>query len=223
MSFFSGNCQGCIPGPIMGNPLNGLCEKACIETNKIFDACMKQIQETGAQININTYVPKCPAFPLTFVSCSCYDEPTVENLVIDRFEDKPCFARVTATISIPVSVNYTDANGVSSVGKGSIVVNEDVVLYVPQPSIFPYKIEALASCVCADGEFIGNDVFSVDICITIITKVLANVDILVPSYGYCQVPACQEYTQDVCSGFFDLPLYPQAQPVKCPTVCKTTC
>ena len=36
MSFFSGNRQGCNPGPIQGNPLSGLCEKACTKGKAIY-------------------------------------------------------------------------------------------------------------------------------------------------------------------------------------------
>ena len=41
---FSNNCkQERMPGPIVGNPLNGLTDRASIQVQKIFDACMKQI------------------------------------------------------------------------------------------------------------------------------------------------------------------------------------
>ena len=39
-------------------------------------------------------------------------------------------------------------------------------------------------------------------------KIVMTVELLVPSYGYAQMPSCQEYTQEVCSGFFELPLFP---------------
>ena len=58
MSFYSGNRQGCNPGPIAGNPLNGLCEKACIQTRKVFDACMKQLQLENTQLR--QPVTPCP-------------------------------------------------------------------------------------------------------------------------------------------------------------------
>lgn len=217
MSFYSGNCSNCKPGPITNNPLNGLCEKACIETKKVFDACMKQVQENDVNITVTGFTPADPVLPLTFVSCSSdTTNVTINDLVVDRFDDRPCFARVTGSVSVPVTINYTDANGVAGSATGSVNVSQDVVLYVPQPSIVPYQIEAFANLVCSDGEFVGDGVFSVDICLTLITKVVVVADILVPTYGYCQIPPCQEFTQDVCTGFFDLPLYPAQQPVACP-------
>ncbi len=214
MSFYSGNQQGCCPGPIVGNPLNGLCEKACIQTTKVFDACMKQIQETDVRVTVTNYTPANPALPLTFVTANCNPEGvTLTNLTVDRFEDRPCFARVTGTINLPITITYTDANGVTGTATGTITINQDVVLYVPQPSIVPYRIEAFATCLGVDGEYVAENVFNIDACITVILRVVVDAELLVPTYGYCKIPPCQDFTQDVCTGFFDLPLYPAQQPV----------
>ena len=216
MSFFSGNRQGCNPGPISGNPLTGLCEKACIQTTKVFDACMKQLQFENTQITLTDLTPADPVLPLTFTGCSTQtNNVTIDNLVVDRFDDRPCFARVTGTVVAPITITYTDANGVAGSGSGSINVPFDVVLYVPQPSIIPYQVTAFANAICAGGRFVSDATFGIDLCLTLIIRVVVDAEILVPTYGYCQIPPCQDFTQDVCSGFFDLPLYPAQQSV-CP-------
>ena len=52
---------------------------------------------------------------------------------------------------------------------------------------------------------------TVSACVTTILKVIAVVDVLVPSYGYCMIPPCTPYPGDeICPGVFDLPLYPTA-------------
>ncbi len=216
MSFFSNNRTQNCPGPLTHNPTSGLCEKACIEVKKVFDACLKQLQEEDLQVTVTTYSPADPAFPLTFVSANCISGAvTIDNLVVDRFEDKPCFARVSGDVVIPLEINYTDANGVAGVATGTITINQDVVLYVPQPSVFPFAIEALASCVTPTGEYVSDNIFEINVCITIILKVVVEAELLVPSYGYCPIPQCQDYSQDACTGFFNLPLYPQITPVDC--------
>ena len=99
MSFYSDTCNTCRPGPINNNPLNGLCEKACISVEKVFDSCMKQMQETGVTVVLTDLAPADPVLPLTFVSANCNPEGvTIENLTVDRFEDRPCFARVTGDV-----------------------------------------------------------------------------------------------------------------------------
>lgn len=210
MSFFS-NCKNdrC-PGPINGNPLNGLCEKACIQTKKIFDSCMKQTQEKGLIATITNLNPANPTLPLTFVSASSsiYDPAEVTDLSVERFEKCPNFARVQCTVNIPVTVTYTDANGVLGTGTTTVSLDEDVVLYVPQASIVPFTIEAFGSVACPDGAYVNDYKFSLNACIVVILKVVVEADLLVPSYGYCAIPQCQDYSQEVCSGSFDLPIFP---------------
>ena len=218
MSFFSGNRQGCNPGPITGNPLQGLCEKACIQTRKVFDACMKQVQMDGTSVTLTNQQPQSPTAPLTFVSCQTQtNDVTITNLVVDRFEDKPCFARVSGSAVIPITVNYTDANDVPGSGTGTITIQFDVVLYVPQPSIVPFQVTAFANAICSGGSFVSGSTFTINPCITLIIRIVVDAELLIPTYGYCQIPPCQDFTQDICSGFFDLPLYPAQQPVCPPT------
>ena len=166
MSFFSGNRQGCNPGPITGNPLHGLCEKACIQTTKVFDACMKQLQIDNSSLTLIDQIPADPVAPLTFISCSTQsNDVTIDNLVVDRFDDKPCFARISGSVNIPVTVNYTDAEGTAGSGVGNVAVPVDVVLYVPQPSVIPYEVTAFANAICAGGRFVEGSTFSVNLCI----------------------------------------------------------
>ena len=68
MSFFSNFQSDKCPGAISGNPLNGLCEKVCIQAQKIFDACIKQIQLENYTLNLSDPSPAGPTYPLTFIS-----------------------------------------------------------------------------------------------------------------------------------------------------------
>ncbi len=210
MSFFSNFQSDKCPGSISGNPLNGMCEKVCIQAQKIFDACIKQIQIENYTLTLENNVPANPTYPLTFISArSLSSSGNITALNIERLPDKPNCARVQATVSIPVEVAYTDANGVEGVAQSAISVSEDVLLYVPAPSIMPYRCTAETSAVCAEGVFNANGTFTVNACITVILKISIDVEILVPSYGYCAIPPAQDYSQEVCAGFFELPLYPQ--------------
>ena len=214
MSFYSGAPQCCFPGPMTGNPLNGLCEKACIEAKKVFDACMKQVQETGVVVTTTDYTPENPTLPLTFVSATCTSGTVpITNLTINRFEDRQCFARVTGSVNVPVNITYTDSTDATGTTTATIAEPIDVVLYVPQPSVIPFTVEAFATCAGVDGTYTGENQFTLNACITLILKVVSTVDMLIPSYGYAKIPPCQEFSQDVCTGFFDLPLYPTQNPV----------
>jgi hypothetical protein len=217
MSFFSNFQSDKCPGQINGNPLNGLNDRVCIQAQKILDACIKQMQIDNYILTLTDLTPSDPVYPLTFISARAISSTgEISNLNIDRVADKKGCARVQATITIPVEVLYTDANGVEGVAKSSISVSEDVLLYVPAPSIMPYKVTAEASAVCAEGTFSNKTKkFSVSACVTVILKIATEVEILIPSYGYCTIPPAQDYSQEVCAGFFELPLYPQGKSCPC--------
>ncbi|MBP5467343.1 MAG: hypothetical protein J6Y43_07275 [Clostridia bacterium] len=210
MSFFSNFQSDKCPGQITGNPLNGLCEKVCIEVKKVFDACMQQSQLNSIVLNITDLTPADPTYPLTFVSAkSTASKGVISNLLVEPLTERENAARVKADITIPVSVAYTDANGVEGVASSSITITKDVILNIPKASIMPYDVEAVVSLVSTQGTYTGENQFTIDCCVSIILKIVMEVELLVPSYGYAQIPPCQEYTQEVCAGFFELPMYPQ--------------
>ena len=210
MSFFCNFQSDRCPGQISGNPLNGLCEKVCVQAKKVFDACMQQSQLNDIVLNIENLTPANPTYPLTFISAkSTTSVGTVSNLLIEPLPERPHSARVKTDIIIPVSVAYTDANGVEGVAVSSITVNKDVILNIPSASIMPYSVEAVVSLVSTQGTYTADNQFTIDACVSIILKIVMDVELLIPSYGYTPIPPCQEYTQEVCAGFFELPMYPE--------------
>ena len=212
MSFYTDSRPGIFPGQT-NNITNGLCERIAIQATKVFDACINQAQIDNYSLTLSNFNPANPTAPLTFISGSSVgSSATVSNLVITRFEDRPNFARVQANINIPVTVTYTDANNIPGSASGTITLNQDVVLYVPQPSLTPIDVIAFGSAVIASATYNATTGgFTISACVTTILKVVAVVDVLVPSYGYTQIPPCTPYTgDDICPGIFDLPLYPTA-------------
>ena len=212
MSFYTESRPGIFPGQT-NNVTNGLCERISIQAIKVFDACMNQSQLENYSLTLSNFNPANPTAPLTFVSGnSLAGTTTVSNLVITRFDDRPNFARVQATVNVPVTITYTDANNIPGTATGTISVNQDVVLYVPQPSLTPIDVIAFGSAVIASATYDATTGgFIINACLTTILKVVAIVDVLVPSYGYTPVPPCTPYTADeICPGVFDLPLYPTA-------------
>lgn len=212
MSFFSNFSSDHCPGTITGNPLNGLCEKVCIQAEKIFDAGIIQTRLENYSVALENPVPSNPTYPLTFISArSLSSEGTVTDLSVERQAENQC-ARVQATITIPIEIVYMDANGVEGKATSSIVLNEDVLMFVPPASVIPFSVTATASCVAPEGTFhTDTGTFTISACITCILKVSMQVELLVPSYGYCAIPPAQEFSHEVCSGFFELPLYPQGK------------
>ena len=210
MSFYSNFQSDKCPGVISGNPINGLTEKVCIQAEKIFDAAIKQTQIENYALTLTDLTPATVTYPLTFVSArSTTSQATVTNLSVDRQADRQC-ARVQATVSVPLEVLFTDANGVEGSATATVTLNQDVLMFVPAPSIIPFNVQAVVSAVAPEGTYNPDTQgFTVSICVTVILKVSMPVELLIPTYGYCAIPPAQEYSQEVCAGFFELPLYPQ--------------
>lgn len=216
MSFYSNFQSDKCPGAVSGNPLNGITEKVCIQAEKIFDAGIRQTQIENYALTLTDITPETITYPLTFVSArSTTSQATITNLTVERQADKPC-ARVQATVSVPVEVLFTDATGVEGRATATVSLNQDVLLYVPAPSIMPFTVQAVASVVVPDGVYNPDTQgFTASLCVTVILKISMPVELLVPSYGYCAIPPIQDYSQEVCAGFFELPLYPQGQCKHC--------
>jgi hypothetical protein len=211
MSFFTNFQSERYPCQISGNPINGLCEKACIQVKRVFDACIRQITQENVYVTVFNQVPANPSYPLTFISAkSTSPKGIITSLDIDRLEEKPQFARVRANINIPIEVLYCDANGVEGKGDSVLTVTQDVILYVPQPSIIPFEVESVVNAIAPEGVYAGQNNFSITCCITVILKIVVEVELLVPTYGYCNIPPCQPFEQEICANYFELPLYPNS-------------
>ena len=210
MSFSKNVRPDRMPGPIVGNAANGLCEKVCIEVKKVFDACIKQETLTDQTITLESTTPADVTEPFTFVGAkSSSSEGTIQNLVVTPTPETPGCSRVQCNVEIPMQVSFTDANGVQATGTGTLTLARDVILRVPEPSVIPYEIVAVVNAVSAEGSYTADAEFTVTLCVTVILKVVMDVELLVPSYGYCYIPPCQEYQEEICEGFFDLPLFPR--------------
>lgn len=238
MSFYSyKNANPCAcPGTITGSALDGLQEKVCVQVKRVYDSCLQQEQLDDKQVTITSYAmvaPSCntgcscncgcsdaadtvpptsaPVPPITFESCrSTTTEGTIRDLTVERLCDRPCFARVRCKIDVPIDILFVDSRCVEYIGKGVITVDKDVLLSIPDESIVPYSLESMVSAICVAGTYRGNNVFQLTVCVTVILKVLAQVEILIPSYGFCTIPPCEEFAENVCDEFFSLPLFPQA-------------
>ena len=233
MSFFSykNANPSCCPGTISGSALDGLQEKVCVQVKRVYDSCLQQEQLTNKVVTITSYAQvantcqcnacgcsdtqetvtptSAPVPPITFESCrSTSTEGTIRNLTVDRLCDRPCFARVRATVDVPIDILFVDSRCVEYIGKGVVSVDRDVLLSIPDESIVPYTMESMVSAICVSGTYLGDNKFRMTVCVTIILKVLADVEILIPSYGFCTIPPAEEFAENVCDEFFSLPLFP---------------
>ncbi|HPT79335.1 MAG TPA: hypothetical protein PK830_09570 [Candidatus Atribacteria bacterium] len=214
MSFYSYKNEGnprC-PGRIGFEGLKKITEKVCIQVNKVYDSCLQQ--ETLEDVRIclrdikgsKNFDP-----PLNFISCrSTTVKGKLVGTRIDRLPDRPNFARVRTKVEIPIEVIFEDEHGKQGIGDAILAIPKDVIMYVPDESVIPFQLESVVNAVCVAGEFVPGDTFrfDVDVCVTIILKIVAKVELLVPSFGFCEIPPCEEFAEQICDEIFDLPLFP---------------
>jgi hypothetical protein len=236
MSFYSyknANPSSC-PGLVGSDVLNGLQEKVCVQVKRVYDSCLQQEQLDDKVVTLLSYgivassscqdgnvaannihngcgavSPDTPVLPIHFESCrSTSTTGVLRNVTVDRLCDRPCFARVRASVEVPIDILFSDSRCQEYIGKAVVTVNKDVLLSVPDESIVPFSLESMVSAICVAGTYIGNNQFRMTICVTVVLKVLASVEILIPSYGFCPIPPCEEFAENVCDEFFSLPLFP---------------
>ncbi len=210
MSFSNNIRPDRMPGPINGNPVQGLCEKVCIQATKVFDACIRQETLANTTVSLISTIPTQVTTPFTFISAtSTTSRGQINNLIITPLTDNEHSSRLQFDVDIPISVLFTDANRTNATGTATLTIPKDIILHIPEASVIPYRIEAVVNAVSTVGTYVSDATFNLTFCVTVIIKVVTDVELLVPSYGYCFIPPCQEFQNEVCDGFFDLPLFPQ--------------
>jgi len=192
-------------GAICDNPLNGLCERVCIEVNKVFDGCITRYTDNTYTAILTDFTPGTVA-PFTFVTARSSGESTISNFVATPIDSRR--SRVQMNVTFPITVEYTDANGVAGTATSSITIARDVVLKLPSDSIMPYSIKVITNLVSTTGNFTSETSVSFRGCVVQIIKVIVTVDLLVPSYGYAEYPNCVDYEGEVCEGLLNTPIFP---------------
>ena len=200
------SCQSARSGACSCSCNENVCTCACSE-------CSAPITHAGAVENAAASpcpLPQ-PCGAWTFESCrSSTIKGNISNLSIERMCDRPQFARVRCNVDVPIDILFTDQRCQEWMGQSSLTVAKDVLLCIPEESVIPFTIESLVSAICVSGNYIGNCTFEITICVSVVLKVLAEVDIMVPTYGFCEIPPCEEFAESVCDEFFSLPLFPQS-------------
>ena len=182
---------------------NGTCEKTCIEVKKVFDACMlQQSMNTTLEVDFDG-----DPTGYSVVSLTSSGDATVTDLVITPIPGTAT-SRVSHTLSVPITVVAANSAGSQLTGSATMTIDRDIVMRVPSDGLIAPTVEATVMVDGLQNTLAGTSV-TTNACVTIITKVVADVILVIPSYGYPIIPPCQEYTQDVCSSVFNTPVYPR--------------
>ena len=190
-----------LPGANCQDPMVRQCSCAC-EDNRCACTCpngpISHQEAVENAENSPNPLPR-PYGAWTFESCrSSTTLGRISNLNVERLADRPQFARVRCNVDVPLDVLFLDQRCQEWMGQTTITVSKDILLCIPEDSIIPFTLESLVSAICVSGSYMGDCTFEITVCVTVVLKVIAEVDIMIPTYGFCQVPPCEEFAENVC-------------------------
>jgi hypothetical protein len=119
-------------------------------------------------------------------------------------------SRISATVTIPLTVSVTDADNVQFETNTSFTKNINVVLYIPDNTAFPYTISAEAAFGYDSATITDGTLTIINAVTKILIRVTAITDLLIPTYGY----APMQTADNSCSNsqnFLNQPLFPQGK------------
>ena len=170
---------------------DGLCCRMVIETKRVFDGCAFSDENVTLTLTADVEIPA----QSTFVSARVVSSE-LENYTVTDGDGGCC--RVCGEAVTRFAVTYANGGSLFTVG-ASYRECKELLLRLPSGnSLVPYTIEVQTAMSVNSGAIIGTNAVSVSGCLLQIVKVTAQVDILVPTYGYCKYPPC---TGSVCRGF----------------------
>jgi hypothetical protein len=184
-----------------------------ISTERVLDsAIMEQTFENVAVSTGTTPSSAVPPFVLT--SCRAFPQETrMESTTVTQIPNAPNYARVKCNVAIPMSLELIDTMGKTMQTNTTFACPQDIVLYVPngEEATFPYEITAEATSLATEGTGDRDTITVSRMCVRIVTRVLAQTDLLIPAYGFAPITPATTYGNEACRDFFAQPLYPNGK------------
>ncbi|MDE6200761.1 MAG: hypothetical protein K2M47_02615 [Clostridiales bacterium] len=166
-----------------GNFQDGLRCRMVIEVKRVFDGCATTDENITLTLTTVNQIPQGAEFVSARVIGSEFEGFSVTSC------GDGC-SRVVGEIVTTFAVTYS-ANGQLTTVQATYRENKDVLLRLPfNNTAVTFSIEVQTNMNIAGGAIIGTNAVSISGCRIQIIKVTAPVDILVPTYGYCQYPPC---------------------------------
>jgi len=184
--------------------------RVVVSVPRVLDSAMVVTQDSQLQISAGTIPPTAVA-PYTVNRIQAVaTETQMTNLVITPLNDNSHCSRVTATVTIPLTVSLTDANGLQFETNTSVTKNINVVLFIPDDTAFPYSITA-EGAFGYDSATVTDGTLTITCgIIKILIRVTATTDLLIPTYGYAPMQPSSTATSN-SQNFLNQPLFPQGR------------
>lgn len=192
-------------GRISGNPLNGLCERMCINVDCVIDACRSRRANQTASVAL-TDMSVGMASPFEFIDA--HGTGDSEFIVENVTQTNGTCRQVSGTLRVSLIVHFRDANGVCGCARATLQLPRQIMLRVPQDDTADYRFTGEGVVVCTSGAFLSDSVVALTFCIAETYRTLVNADVLVPTYGFAVYPECRECNG--CDRLLNSAIFPES-------------
>lgn len=185
--------------------------RVVISVPRVLDSAMVMTQDAQLPISVGTIPPTATA-PFTVQSVQANaTETQMTNIVITPLDGNTHCARVMATVTIPITATITDANATQFQTYTSVTKNLNIVLFIPEPTAFPYTITAEGAIGFASATATADTLTLNYLTTKILVRVTAVSDLLIPCYGYAPVNNVENNQYNEAQNFLTQPLFPRGK------------
>ncbi|KAJ52021.1 YVTN family beta-propeller protein [Clostridium tetanomorphum] len=182
--------------------LDDITESVCILANKVFSHC----QSRDCQNNVVIEPPVGTTFDS--IQSVTFGNGTIVpgSLIVTPLDERPNFSRVQFTIDVPVTIKY---NNGSTLETSLLPISKDIIMFMPKSrDEFNFDIVLETRTNLLNTPIISGEDIVFAAGVFIVIKVVGEVQLLIPAFGYCpEPPECEDYTgpvpEDVCEIFLD--------------------
>ncbi len=187
------------PGPFPPRKVPRPIEAVCIQVEKIYDACS---QKRCEEIQFDDLEKK----PRHIISCETSEFASQCNLT--PIQDDPPLVRADVTYWYKVTVVYEDRHGVERTVQDWVQFEKSVVLFGTDEMFC--KVEAVLECLGCD--IVGRRKIFCEVGEYVVIKTALEVQLLIPSFGFCPPPPECEELPTRCEEFLEAPPPPLFPP-----------
>ena len=185
--------------------------RVVISVPRVLDSAMVVTQDAQLQIPVGTIPPTATApFTVTTVQANA-TETQIANVTITPLSNNSHCARVTGTVTIPVTVTLSDANNTQFQTYTDVTKNINLVLYIPDATAFPYTITAEGALGFTSATATADTLTLNYVTIKTLIRVTAVSDLLIPCYGYAPINTAENNQYNEVQSFLTQPLFPRGK------------
>jgi len=188
--------------------LDDITESVCIITKKVFSSCQQRECFPNVEVEVADDCDCITSQKISFGNGFIVHGTEVRTPIKGR----PNFSRVKFTLRVPFAIHYK-CDGKEKVIKGFLEdIHKDVVLFIPETRSefkFDIVVETRSELLPIGSKpILCGNTFIFTVGIFVVIKVVGEVQLLIPAFGYCpEPPDCEDFIEplppDLCEIFRD--------------------